>query len=326
MRVALSGRGRIWLACPKGGSDCEGRLTLHRVSELRSPAGLPRAGLVAGSGSFDVRAGSARPVAADPVVLAAGDIASCLSDGDEQTAALLDTHRGTVLALGDLAYDDGTVAEFQSCFGPSWGRHRKRIRPTPGNHEHHSDGSGYFRYFGAAAGPAGRGYYSFNVGTWHIVSLNSERDTKAGGAQVRWLRNDLARTKGRCVLAFWHRPRWSAGSYEDDARTAPFWNALYDARADVVLSAHDHNYQRYPPLNRRGEIDWARGIRSFVVGTGGRHRYKLRMDPRRRTASDATWGVLKLTLRPSGYSWRFLPVAGGSYRDAGSARCSPRGR
>jgi acid phosphatase type 7 len=263
-------------------------------------------------------------VAADPIVLAAGDIASCSSDGDERTAALLDRHRGTVLALGDIAYESGMLAEYHGCFAPSWGRHKRRIRPTPGNHEYESGGSGYFQYFGPAAGPAERGYYSFTLGSWYVVSLNSERNTDADGAQVRWLRRNLARVKARCVLAFWHRPRWSGGRYEDDARTAQFWNALYAARADVVLTAHDHNYQRYPPMNRDGEIDRARGIRSFVVGTGGGGRfYDLRPDSRRRTSNAGTWGLLRLTLRPAGYSWRFLPVAGGSYRDAGSATCSP---
>jgi hypothetical protein len=267
-------------------------------------------------------AGHAQP--SFPTLLAAGDIASCSSEGDEQTAALLDTHRGTVLALGDLAYDDGTLDDFRSCFGPSWGRHKARIRPTPGNHDYHSNLSGYFGYFGGAAGPAGRGYYSFDLGDWHIVSLNSERDTEAGGAQLRWLRNDLAKTSARCVLAFWHRPRWTGGRYADDGRTAGFWDALYTARADVVLTAHDHNYQRYAPLSRSGRVDRSRGIRSFVVGTGGSGRlYKLRPDSRRRASTDRTWGVLQLTLRPRGFGWRFLPAAGGSYRDAGSASCSP---
>jgi hypothetical protein len=267
-------------------------------------------------------AGHAQP--SFPTLLAAGDIASCSSGGDELTAGLLDTHRGTVLALGDLAYEDGTLEDFRSCFGPSWGRHKARIRPTPGNHDYHSEGSGYFRYFGAAAGLAKRGYYSFDLEDWHIVSLNSERDTEPDGAQVRWLRRDLAKTKAQCVLAFWHRPRWSGGRYEDDGRTAAFWDALYAARADVVLAGHDHNYQRYAPLSRRGRVDRNRGIRSFVVGTGGSGRlYELRPDSRRRASTDRTWGVLQLTLRPRGYGWRFLPAAGGNYRDSGSATCSP---
>jgi hypothetical protein len=258
--------------------------------------------------------------AADPVVLAAGDVASCDSNGDEQTAALLDAHPGTVLVLGDSAYESGTLAEFQTCYHPTWGRHKNRTRPTPGNHEYLTPGAdGYFRYFGRAAGTPGKGYYSFDLGSWHLVSLNSERVTRA---QVRWLRADLARTSADCVLAFWHTPRWTGGRYYDDPGTAPLWNALYDARADVVLTAHDHNYQRYPPMNKRGAVDRVRGIRSFVVGTGGRHRYELRPDRRRRTANDQTWGLLKLILRPAAYSWRFIPVAGAHYRDAGSARCS----
>jgi acid phosphatase type 7 len=259
----------------------------------------------------------------DPVLLAAGDIASCRSDGDEQTAALLDRNPGTVLTLGDSAYENGTLKEFRACFGPSWGRHKRRIRPTPGNHEYlTSRASGYFRYFGRAAGPARRGFYSFDIGEWHIISLNSERDTTAGGDQVRWLRADLAQTKAACMLAYWHRPRWAGGAKSDDQRTAPLWNALYDAGADVVLSGHDHNYQRYPPMNKRGEIDPARGIRSFVVGTGGRGFYAVRPDSRRRAANDEAWGLLQLTLRPAGYSWRFIPVSGGRYRDTGSGVCS----
>jgi acid phosphatase type 7 len=263
-------------------------------------------------------------VAADPVVLAAGDIATCGEDGDERTAALLDSQPGVVLTLGDNAYEHGTLDDFHECFEPSWGRHKQRLRPAPGNHEYISGGTAYFRYFGRAAGPSGRGYYSFNLGAWHIVSLNSERGTGAGGSQVRWLRADLARSKARCVLAFWHRPRWSRGQYGDDRSMAPLWNALYDAGADVVLGGHDHNYQRYPQMNKRGELDRTRGIRSFVVGTGGRRLYGLRRDPRRRAGNDQTLGVLKLILRPRGYSWRFVPVAGSRYRDSGSGECSPR--
>jgi acid phosphatase type 7 len=259
-----------------------------------------------------------------PTLLAAGDIASCMSDGDERTAELLDSHPGLVLTLGDNAYERGTLAEFRRCFGPSWGRHKRRIRPSPGNHEYESGGSGYFSYFGAAAGPGRRGYYSFDLGRWHIVSLNSERDTRARGAQVRWLRSDLARTSARCVLAFWHRPRWSGGERGGNVRTAPLWNALYAAGADVVLAGHDHNYQRFLPLDGRGRVDRARGIRSFVVGTGGRSFHELRRDRRRSAANDQTLGILRLILRPAGYTWEFLPASSGTYRDTGSGRCSPR--
>jgi acid phosphatase type 7 len=264
-------------------------------------------------------------LASDPVVLAAGDIASCDSSGDEQTAALLDGHAGTVLTLGDNAYERGTLGEFQTCYHPTWGRHKSRTRPAPGNHEYLTAGAaGYFRYFGRAAGASRRGYYSFNLGSWHIVSLNSERDTGADGAQVRWLRSDLAKTEASCVLAFWHRPRWSRGRYGDDPRTAALWNVLYKAGADVVLTAHDHNYQRYAPLDARGKVNRARGIRSFVVGTGGRSHYALRSDRRRRSANASVWGVLELSLRPTEYAWRFHPVGPGQFRDAGTGSCSPR--
>jgi acid phosphatase type 7 len=272
----------------------------------------------------------ALPASGDPtqapshVVLAAGDIGDCKSSGDERTAALLDRLRGSVLALGDTVYEGGSIEDYRACYAPSWGRHKRRTRPAPGNHEYRDeDASGYFSYYGAAAGPGHRGYYSFDVGAWHIVSLNSERDTTAGGAQVRWLKRDLARTPADCVLAYWHRPRWSAGRYFDDDTYAPFWNALYDAGADVVLAGHDHSYQRFARLDKLGEIDKLRGIRSFVVGTGGRRLSTLRSHPRRQAANDRTFGVLQLTLRPKSYTWRFIAVAGQDYRDGGSTACSP---
>jgi hypothetical protein len=261
---------------------------------------------------------------ADPVVLAAGDIADCNSAGDSATANLLDAHPGTVLTLGDNAYEDGTAQEFATCYGPTWGRHKGRTRPSPGNHEYHTPGAtGYFGYFGAAAGPDQRGYYSFDLGTWHVVSLNSERDTAATGDQVAWLKADLAETSADCVLGYWHKPRWTSGKYSDPVDAQELWNALYDAGADVVLAAHDHNYQRYPPMNKSGAPDAVRGIRSFVVGTGGRHLYGLTFDARREAGDDDTWGVLELTLHPSSYSWRFLGVAGSEYTDSGTGACSP---
>jgi hypothetical protein len=259
----------------------------------------------------------------DHVVLAAGDISDCNSSGDSATAAILDAQPdAVVLTLGDNAYENGTAADFANCYDPTWGRHKTRTHPAPGNHEYHTPGaSGYFGYFGAAAGPDNRGYYGFDLGAWHVVSLNSEQDTGPGGAQVAWLRNDLASTSAACVLAYWHRPRWTKGNYTDQAEVQHLWNTLYDAGADVVLAGHDHNYQRYPPMDTAGAFAPVRGIRSFVVGTGGRHLYALQPDARREAGSDATFGVLELTLHATGYDWQFVPVAGSSYADSGSGTC-----
>ena len=259
---------------------------------------------------------------ADPVVLAAGDIADCNSAGDDATAALLDANEGTIVTLGDNAYEDGTPQEFEQCYEPTWGRHKTRTRPSPGNHDYNTpDAAGYFGYFAAAAGDPSKGYYSFDLGAWHIVSLNSERDTGASGGQVAWLRADLAATSADCVLAYWHKPRWTSGRYVDDVAVAPLWDVLYDAGADVVLAGHDHNYQRYPKFDKAGLPD-EDGVRSFVVGTGGRHRYALVSDARRETGSDAAWGVLRLTLHAASYDWQFLPAGDGTYTDSGSAACS----
>jgi hypothetical protein len=266
---------------------------------------------------------TSRAESSDPVVLAAGDIADCNATGDSATAELLDAHAGTILTLGDHAYEHGTAQEFADCYEPTWGRHKARTLPAPGNHEYHTPGAaGYFGYFGSAAGPGDRGYYSFDLGSWHLISLNSERDTGLEGAQVAWLRNDLAATSADCVLAYWHQPRWTSGAYTDGAAVQHLWSVLYEAGADVVLAAHDHNYQRYPRMSSTGAVDNERGIRSFVVGTGGRHRYALKPDARREGGSDGTWGLLELTLQPGSYSWRFLGVAGSTYTDSGSDVCS----
>jgi hypothetical protein len=264
----------------------------------------------------------------DPVVLAAGDIADCNSTGDSATAAVLDAHPdGTVLTLGDNAYESGTAQEFSDCYEPTWGRHKARTRPAPGNHEYQTpDAAGYFGYFGAAAGPGNRGYYSFDLGDWHLVSLNSERDTGLTGSQIAWLRADLAATTADCVLAYWHKARWTKGKYSDVTDAQHLWDVLYDAGADVVLAGHDHDYQRYPPFDKSGARDPERGMRSFVVGTGGRGLYQLVDDPRREAGDDDTWGVLELTLHPKSYSWRFLGVAGSTFTDSGTAECSPENR
>ncbi|MGH3136359.1 MAG: metallophosphoesterase [Gaiellaceae bacterium] len=261
-----------------------------------------------------------RPVSSPQtfVVAAAGDIAGAGS-GDEQTASVLDEIAPrVVLTLGDNAYPDGTLSEFQSYYAPTWGRHRSRTRPSPGNHDYHTEGaSGYFTYFGPRSpGP----YYSFDLGSWHLISLNSEISMAEGSTQYEWLRDDLAASSARCTLAYWHKPRFTAGRYEDFTFTTPIWRLLYAAKAEVVLGGHDHNYQRYELMTPDGKPAPLRGIREFVVGTGGRSLYDMSRDPRREAAQARVLGVLKLTLRPSGYDWRFAPVSGG-YSDPGSAEC-----
>jgi hypothetical protein len=257
------------------------------------------------------------------VVLAAGDIAWCGTGQDEATARILDANPGaTILTLGDNAYDAGSPSEFASCYEPTWGRHRARTRPSPGNHDYGTpNAAGYFGYFGALAGPSRSGFYSFDLGAWHVVSLNSERDFGASGGQIAWLRADLAATTRRCVLAYWHKPRFTAGHYRDFAEYEPFWQALHAAGAEIVLNGHDHNYQRYRPMTPSGSPDPAGGIREFVVGTGGRSLYPLSADPRREAASAAVSGVLELTLREDGYGWTFIPVAGQEFADSGSGAC-----
>ena len=264
---------------------------------------------------------------AAPVLLAAGDIASCDSRGDEITARLVAPRRGTVATLGDNVYEAGTPEDFRRCYAPSWGRFKRRTRPSLGNHEYGTRGAaGYFGYFGAAAGPRRRGYYSYDLGLWHVVVLNSNC-TQAGGCGVsspqgRWLRADLARHRRACTLAYWHHPRFSSGLHGSDATVAPFWQLLYRAGADVVLSAHDHSYERFAPQTPAGRLDRRRGLRQFVVGTGGRSHYVIGPGIANSQArSSGVFGVLRLTLRAGRYDWRFVPEPGKAFGDAGSARC-----
>ena len=267
------------------------------------------------------------PIAVAGTLLAAGDIASCDSAGDEATARLLDSHAGTVITLGDNAYPGGSISEFIRCYDPTWGRVRARTFPSPGNHEYVTGGAaGYFEYFGEAAGDPEKGYYSFDAGEWHLISLNSNcgevGGCGAGSPQERWLRADLAASDARCVLAYWHHPRFSSGEHGNHASMRPFWQALYDFGADVVLSGHDHDYERFAPQTPAGAADPQRGIRQFVVGTGGRSHYGFGAHVANgEVRHSGTFGVLKLTLRASGYYWQFLPVGGASFTDAGSAEC-----
>jgi uncharacterized protein YjdB len=277
------------------------------------------------SGTSAVTVTSAPPSGGSVVLLAAGDISTCSNSGDEATAKLLDAvPTATVVTLGDNAYEDGTASQFTNCYHPTWGRHKARTRPSPGNHDYHTSGaSAYYNYFGSVAGPSGRGYYSYTLGAWHIISLNSEISVSAGSVQEQWLRADLAANPRRCVLAYWHGPRFSSSSnHGSSTRTQPLWQALYDAGADVVLSAHDHDYERFAPQTPTGVRDDAKGIRAFVVGTGGRSHYSLGTRlPNSQVFNGTTYGVLKLTLGDSSYSWQFLPVVGQSFTDSGTGSC-----
>jgi hypothetical protein len=260
---------------------------------------------------------------ASVVLVGAGDIATCGSGGDEETANLLDAIEGTVFTAGDNAYPNGTASEFASCYGPSWGRHKARTRPAIGNHEYNTAAAtGYFGYFGAAAGEAGKGYYSYDLGTWHIIALNSNLDMSAGSPEETWLRTDLAEHQARCTLAVWHHPRFSSGHHGSSTTVQPLWQALYDAGADVVIAGHDHIYERFAPQTPDGLVDLARGIRGFVVGTGGAGLYALEHPAANsEVRNNTTRGVLKLTLYSDRYDWTFVPVAGSSFTDSGSASC-----
>jgi hypothetical protein len=266
----------------------------------------------------------------DPVLVGAGDIASCEDlAGAEATAKLIDGIPGTVFAAGDLAYPDGSDEQFAKCYGPTWGRFKDRTRPAPGNHEYHSDGaSGYSRYFGAAAGDPKKGYYSYDLGAWHIVVLNSECSEVGGcdasSAQGQWLRQDLAKHNVTCTLAYFHKPLFSSGGkHGNDPNMKPLWDALYAANADVVLNGHDHNYERFAPQDPDGKADAKRGIREFVVGSGGKNSHRTLGDtkPNSEVRNGDTFGVLKLTLHSSSYDWEFVPQAGKSFHDSGSGAC-----
>lgn len=260
-------------------------------------------------------------------VLAAGDIAGCAGQDDERTAALLDANPGTVLTLGDTVYEGGTAEEFARCYAPSWGRHLGRTRPAPGNHDYgNGRATAYFDYFGDVAGERDKGWYSFDVGRWHLVALNSNctivGGCGAGSEQERWLRADLAAHPSRCTLAYWHHARFSSGLHGSNPVTAGLWLALEDAGADVVLTGHDHDYERFAPLAPDGRPTTTGGIRQFVVGTGGRSLYPFGVPVAgSEVRSAAAFGVLQLTLRDENYDWRFLPVAGSKFTDSGSDAC-----
>ena len=272
---------------------------------------------------------AAGPLSADAqVMVGAGDIAGCGSQKDEETAALLDNVPGTVFTLGDNVYPDGTAAEFRDCYDPTWGRHKARTRPAAGNHDYHTSGaSAYFNYFGAAAGNPGEGYYSYDVGEWHVIVLNSQC-SDAGGCdpespQGQWLQADLAVNRATCTLAYWHKPRFSSDSVHGNSSSVlDFWSLLYEAGADVVLNGHAHSYERFAPQDPQGAADPDHGIREFVVGTGGADLYGVgSIQPNSEVRNNDTHGVLKLSLYSGGYDWEFIPISGKIFTDSGRGAC-----
>ncbi|MEO6326287.1 MAG: metallophosphoesterase [Thermoanaerobaculia bacterium] len=279
-------------------------------------------------------------IAGDPVIAAAGDIACDPSDGNYNggngtaTACAMKATSDTLLAvapaavllLGDNQYEDGTLAKYFASYDPTWGRLKAITRPAPGNHEYNTAGAaGYYSYFGAAAGDPAKGYYSYDLGSWHLIALNSNCAVVpcvAGSAQELWLASDLAAHPGVCTLAYWHHPRFSSGPHGDDSSTAAFWVDLHAAGADVVLDGHDHIYERFAPQTALGTLDAVRGIREFVVGTGGRSQTSVAtIRANSEVRNVGAFGVLKLTLHPAGYDWQFVAAAGSAFTDSGSASC-----
>jgi acid phosphatase type 7 len=288
---------------------------------LALAAVLPMAGLSLGAQQTAL----APPSEPAPIVLAAGDIARCeIIGGAVATSRLLDRLPGTVLTLGDNAYESGTPQEFEKCYGPTWGRHLNRTRPAPGNHDYHTrNAAGYFGYFGERAGPEGRGYYSFDLGTWHVISLNSAIALGPRSPQGKWLAQDLETHSTDCVLAYFHIPAFSSGPHGSDLDVRALWRQLADAGADVVLSGHDHHYERFAPMDAKGRPD-PNGMRQFVVGTGGGGVYLLKsVAPQSEVRDTSTYGVLQMVLSPGRYDWTFIPVAGHSFTDTGTTACSP---
>ena len=283
----------------------------------------------------------ASPVpAVAPVLGAAGDIACAPGDSVtpsscQQVAtaqAMKSVNPDLVAVLGDEQYESGSAAEFRGAFDPAWGPLKPILRPVPGNHEYGADpkATGYFDYFGGLAGPdRTKGYYSYDLGAWHIVALNSNCKRVGGCAadspQHAWLRSDLAAHPNRCVLAYWHHALFSSAAYPEESPVmAPIWQVLQDAGADVVLSAHAHAYERFGPQTIDRRADPEHGMREFVVGSGGKEHipYGLTRAPNSETSTDYDFGILGLTLHPAGYDWRFVSAGlPGVFRDEGSAAC-----
>ena len=299
-------------------------LVVSRINPATANDGM------SGSASRTVASAMGDGIASAATLVGAGDICVTSSVGDARATAKLiasqpDAH---VFTLGDNSNETGTAAQYADCYGSTWGQFLDRTSAAVGNHDYYADGAvSYFRYFGKAAGPPGKGYYSYDLGGWHIIVLNGECPAAGGcgpgSPQDRWLVADLAAHPATCTLAYWHQPRFSSGApgQGTDVAYQWFWEDLYAFRADVVLNGHAHDYERFAPQTPSGKASQA-GIREFVVGTGGAGQLPLgTLQPNSEVRHTGTLGVLRLTLHASSYDWQFLPVAGDGFTDAGTGTC-----
>jgi calcineurin-like phosphoesterase family protein len=302
------------------------------MSSIRRLSRIPLGLVVAGGATFAACGGESSPLEPPPplpaeVILVAGNIATCGTTNDEATAAVLDTLPGTVFTLGDNAFPNGSAEAYRDCYTPSWGRHKARTYATLGNHEYNSgSAAASFDYFGNRAGPRNLGYYSLDLGNWHIIVLNVNDRVAfdVGSDQDRWLQADLAANSKTCTLAIWHNPRFLSSNtvgWTSNAYITALWDRLYAAGVDVALNGQQHQYERFPPLTPTGAPDNARGIREFNVGTGGEStEMPIAIAQHSEALSDA-FGVLKVSLDAGSYSWEFVPTVPGQFSDTGSGTC-----
>jgi acid phosphatase type 7 len=297
---------------------------------------LPWGGATPRAGQRSAEGGTVEPTGQVAVLVGAGDIVGCRDpQGALATARLIEKIPGTVFAVGDLVYDATTLSQFQKCYGAAWGRFKERTRPALGNHEYleHS-ATPYFQYWGAQAGPAGKGYYSYELGAWHVVVLNTNclapglGGCGPGSPQETWLRQDLREHHDACILAYGHHALFSSGVFRWHAQhpeLKPLWEDLYAAHADVILAGHEHSYERFAPQDPNGRADPKHGIREIVAGTGGRSHGLLGLAlPNSEVQNVGTYGVLKLTLSAQGYAWEFIPEEGKTFHDSGVGVCHNR--
>jgi acid phosphatase type 7 len=275
---------------------------------------------------------TASPTPEPAVLVGAGDIVECGEPSAGETAALLgevihEHPNAQIFTAGDNQYESGSSLEFSKCFVPTWGQFQDRIHPSLGNHEYKTDGAGgYFGYFGQAAGDPNLGYYSYDLGAWHIIALNSNCAYIGGcgpsSLEIKWLRDDLSSHTNKCTLAYWHNPRWSSGLAGSDPGMDTFWRTLKEYNADVVVVGHDHDYERFSPLDASGKPDPDHGVREFVVGTGGGYQRPFnKILPNSEAHVTGVFGVIKFTLYSDRYQWEFIPVPGQAFHDSGSGVC-----